>query len=307
MPKKLSEEDIFNIVSKSDYRLLDIVDEHGRIVVDDNMGYRYETLVSSIKRGCKPFLVYKNNRWSMYNIVMWLKNNDCKLELVDNQVYDGYSHHKKLVFTCLVCKNTVSVSWHDLLGGVRCAYCSGRKTIKEKSIVNFPVYAEWNFDKNGGIVPVDISYGSGKRVWWTCSVCNNEWQARVVLRTTRGDGCPSCFFSKGERAISIYLDSIKIEYFSQYKFDDCKKQRRLSFDFYIPSYNCCIEFNGRQHYEPISFGSSKGAVSINKIFDYQLERDNIKRNYCNQNGIDFLEIPYWDFDNIELILENYLS
>lgn len=35
--------------------------------------------------------------------------------------------------------------------------------------------------------------------------------------------------------------------------------------------------------------------------------DNIKRDYCKINKIKLLEIPYWEFDNIENILSKYLG
>ena len=43
--------------------------------------------------------------------------------------------------------------------------------------------------------------------------------------------------------------------------------------------NICIEFNGKQHYEPIDFF---GGVDR---FEKQQINDNIKVNYCNDNNI----------------------
>ena len=34
--------------------------------------------------------------------------------------------------------------------------------------------------------------------------------------------------------------------------------------------------------------------------------DSIKREYAKKHNIELLEIPYWDFDNIEQILESRL-
>ena len=37
------------------------------------------------------------------------------------------------------------------------------------------------------------------------------------------------------------------------------------------------------------------------------KRDGIKNNYCKNNNIPLLRIPYWEFNNIEKILENTLA
>ena len=50
---------------------------------------------------------------------------------------------------------------------------------------------EWNFTKNIGLNPEDFTPSSGKKVWWRCSVCGNEWEAYISNRT-KGSGCPRC-------------------------------------------------------------------------------------------------------------------
>lgn len=76
------------------------------------------------------------------------------------------------------------------------------------------------------------------------------------------------------------------------------------FDFAIIDNNekvtTLIEYDGRQHFEPISdFGGEEG-------FKITQNNDSIKNKYCKNNNIPLLRIPYWDFDNIELILNNFL-
>jgi len=58
--------------------------------------------------------------------------------------------------------------------------------------VRFPeLAAEWHTDRNEGASPADFTCGSGKKVWWKCAVCGNEWMATVNHRTN-GGGCPAC-------------------------------------------------------------------------------------------------------------------
>lgn len=51
---------------------------------------------------------------------------------------------------------------------------------------------EWNYEKNYPLSPKDVTTGSGIKVWWNCSKCNNIWQATIRNRTL-GTGCPKCY------------------------------------------------------------------------------------------------------------------
>ena len=63
---------------------------------------------------------------------------------------------------------------------------------RENSLVNkFPdVAAEWNYKKNGVLMPDMVAPHSSKKVWWICNE-GHEWQATINNRT-RGSGCPEC-------------------------------------------------------------------------------------------------------------------
>lgn len=116
-----------------------------------------------------------------------------------------------------------------------------------------------------------------------------------------GIKCPYCNISKGEERIEIFLKNNNIKYYREYTFDDCKNKLELRFDFYLPKYNLLIEYQGIQHYKCIEYMGGK------KKFERQIKNDNIKRNYCRNNKIYFLEISYIDFDNIENIINNILE
>ena len=113
--------------------------------------------------------------------------------------------------------------------------------------------------------------------------------------------CPICKESKGEKKIRKFLDRNNIQYICQYRINECKCFKSLPFDFYLPEYNTCIEYDGIQHYEENKhFGGHEAFVERQK-------RDSIKTEYCLNNNIGLIRIPYWDFDNIEEILINELQ
>lgn len=101
-----------------------------------------------------------------------------------------------------------------------------------------------------------------------------------------GMGCPICSESKGERKIRHHLDEKKIKYIFQKKFDGCRNERLLSFDFFLPDINLCIEYDGKQHYEPIDFfGGPENLKTVQK-------RDFVKERYCSLNNIQLIRIRY---------------
>lgn len=133
-----------------------------------------------------------------------------------------------------------------------------------------------------------------------CKKCGRIFSQIPAHIFDRGVFCSSCNSSIGEQNIERYLKSNKIFYEKQYRFDDCRDKKPLPFDFYLPNYNLCIEYQRQQHYSPI------GIFGGENRFNGQIIRDNIKREYCRKNRIILVEISYLDFKNIDKILDGYL-
>ena len=75
------------------------------------------------------------------------------------------------------------------------------------------------------------------------------------------------------------------------------KGNNYRLDFFIPSKNLIVEYNGAQHYKPVKlFGGAK-------TFHKQQERDKNVREYCKVNNIKLLEISYLQYPIIEQILD----
>ena len=118
-----------------------------------------------------------------------------------------------------------------------------------------------------------------------------------------GERCSVCAESKGEYKSRQYLESLNINFESQYTFSDCKNIEPLRFDFAV-FYNIektklafLYEYDGEFHYFPIEG---------NRKLKYQQRLDHIKDDYCKQNNIPLIRIPYTDYDNIEAILKQQL-
>lgn len=117
----------------------------------------------------------------------------------------------------------------------------------------------------------------------TCGKTFNT-TARNMVET---GGCPFCRGSNGEIMVSDILDKLGIRYIREYREHECKHKIKLSFDFYLPDYNTFIEYQGSQHYH------HSPSFQTKKSFEEAQLRDKIKREYCKDEKIKLLEIPYW--------------
>ena len=119
-------------------------------------------------------------------------------------------------------------------------------------------------------------------------ICSDHGMFSQRADHLAGKGCFKCKQSHGEIEISKYLIKHGINFELQKRFRDCADRRPLPFDFYLPKYNMCIEYNGIQHYKPVGFFGGE------KKFEYQKKRDKIKKDYCRKNAINLLIISYQD-------------
>lgn len=137
-----------------------------------------------------------------------------------------------------------------------------------------------------------------------CPMCGKPFITSYNSFTHNGGQfCQSCTkdHSVGEGKIEEYLCSHNIFFLREYRFNDCKDKSTLPFDFYLQDYNIVIEYQGKQHYEPVDYFGG------DETFARQVLHDKIKEEYCKSNNIYLLVIPYWDFDFINDILDETLN
>lgn len=105
---------------------------------------------------------------------------------------------------------------------------------------------------------------------------------------TRGCGCIKK--SSGEDKICSLLQELGITFNTEKTFEDCRNPKTnglLRFDFYLPDYNICIEYDGEFHYKARNVGWD----TEEKLKSTQY-RDNIKTQFCKDNNIKLIRIPY---------------
>jgi DNA-directed RNA polymerase subunit RPC12/RpoP len=298
-------------------------EEHGFYVLDENCnggasskvniidedGYRYFTsmnlLRSNVKNGDRPYRFAKNNPHTIDNIKLWIKLENKPYEFYEGEYKDSYE--KNLFFKCNKCGEKWNAQWIVIGVGIGCPYCDGKRVGQSNCLGNLrpDLISEWDYDKNYPITPFDVCLRSKKYAWWSCNICGHSWKTIIYNRTgnspSTSTNCPNCRRSSGEIIIERFLDKYSIIYTHQKRFKDCKYKNVLSYDFFLPDFNYCIEYQGEQHYFPVNFGKMEKTLCEDR-YEKQKEKDQIKLEYCKNNNINLLILPYWDFGKIEQIL-----
>jgi hypothetical protein len=190
------------------------------------------------------------------------------------------------------------------LQGHGCALCKNEATRKRC------VMSKDEFIRRAKIAHPTKNYDYSKVEYLTsddkvCIICPEHgefWQK--AHNHLNGSCCPNCQVSFGENLVKVFLDEHHIDYIPQYRIKNenlfCNNEY-LIVDFYLPSFNAIIEYNGVQHYQPIKRFGGYGS------FDNQIERDNSLRQYCKEHKIKLIEIPYTQKKNINEILKKELK
>lgn len=154
---------------------------------------------------------------------------------------------------------------------------------------------------SGTIVPLEMYVSSNTNIKCKCLLCGREYNKQAFRYIgIYKEGC-KCKNSKGETEVKAWLDEHNIQYKEQYGFDDLKYKNKLLFDFAIiedKKLKMLIEYDGIQHYKPRGWAK--------KSFKERSARDKLKDEYCKENNIPLVRIPYTEKD-IGEILSNALT
>ena len=166
-----------------------------------NIGHEWKAVINSRSRGngcpycCGRFAIAGENDLQTINPSLaseW--NYDRNGGLSPQNILP--SSNKRIWWKCSI-GHEWQTSPNSRIRGGNCPYCSNKKVLpgyNDLQTVNPSLALEWNLEKNGGLMPKDVTSGSGKKVWWNCRN-GHEWQARVCNRS-RGNSCMICARTK---------------------------------------------------------------------------------------------------------------
>lgn len=310
-----------------------IGDEYGywTIIGDsDKHGYNNSTYVkckcicgkikdvdfSNLKRGnskscgcIKPIKkVYKYNInvgdvFGKLTVLENIKGNDrakykCLCECGNTTVTTGYKLYNGITKSCGCLRiNTTNAHKNNF-----------KKSFKDWCLENDLEYILnlWDYDLNK-CSPENVGFKSGREFYFKCPNGLHESEKFQIANSVNNflqSGyffiCRKCMHqsSQAEEFINNFLYNFGYTYERQYRFDDCKDNKLLPFDFYLPDFNIAIEYDGEQHYFPVNFGYYNEDIMIEK-FDTTKKHDIIKNKYCKANKIKLIRIPYYKIDEYE--------
>ncbi len=218
--------------------------------------------------------------------------------IFDKFEYKGANIDGKL--WCVSCNKYIWMSPSSLLSGQNCYDCSLKRVAKEKRNRYGKVFKPKYYQKypNGYDLSQFIYLGSDVK---GIAICEKHGEFLITPSDLlRGYNCPDCSKSKGEIQLKIILHSLGIKFIEQAPLNRTKGYN-YRFDFYLPDYDLYIEYQGIQHYEPVKFfGGWKGFFS-------QYMKDQYKRDWCERNKHNLLEIKYTNFDKMKSIIKRKLK
>lgn len=310
MSKKLTTEEFIEKAKaihgdKYDYSLVDYKNNKTKVKIICPTHGVFETTPHSFLMGSECPICAAEKR-KQQNKILSSKEFIEKAKVIHNNKYNYiieenyFKTYNKIKIICPI-HGIFEQTVHSHLqkhGCPKCGFEASHQKMSEKEIIERIKTIhnnKYNYSK--------IVYkGYFKNIELICPIHGSFFKTPANL-IKRKEGCPECSKNKykGEEKIKNWLEKngFKNKFQRNYKI---KELNYKSYDFFIPNKNLLIEYNGKQHYEPRQFGGIS-AEKAKQNLKIQKHHDWLKRKYAKNNKINLLTIPYWDFENIDTILE----
>ena len=150
----------------------------------------------------------------------------------------------------------------------------------------------------GKLLVIEKAPNKNKDTYWKCQCdCGNI--TNITTRNLMSGNSTSCgcnTTSKGESKIENILKENNINYIKEYSNPTCKfieTGHLARFDFYLQDLNTIIEYDGQQH----TIVGTGNYDNLEKIKQTQA-RDKFKNQWCKDNKIILIRIPYTHYQDI---------
>lgn len=247
------------------------------------------------------------------------KSREDVLDQIKEKIGDKYDY-SKFIFDKMDSKSEIICHKHgsffirvnDLLRNHGCPSCKG-ELLKELKTYDIETFIEKSVSVHNHqydyseVIYIDASIPVKIR----CTKCNHFFYQKPA-KHLQGRGCIYCRISKGEIRIFNFLDECNIQHIREFRIKGCKFKKPLPFDFAIfedqekTKLKMLIEYDGEHHFKPILRSRKDSLKKAEERLQEIKFRDQVKTQYCLDNSIPLLRIPYWDFDKIETILASYI-
>jgi len=211
----------------------------------------------------------------------------------------------KIKCQCKIDNNVWYASPNKLLLGEGCPICAKIKIGESHKKTEQEFLKEIN-KINPNIIILSHYNGIYNKIKCQCKKCNFIWETTATSLLHKHSQCPKETESYNEKKLQNILSNYFINYSIQKRYSDCKDVRPLPFDIYLKDYNILIEYDGEGHYLPIQRGKMSKTEAETSLRLVQ-HHDKIKTEYCNNQNIPLIRIPYWEKDNLECFLFEKLN
>ena len=230
----------------------------------------------------------------------------------------------------LKCQNknyhTYYVSCANFVNGNRCSYCkkwSNKVHINDSLGMKYPdIIEKWS--KKNKKSPFEYRVSSHEKVYFKCENNKHEDYIRIISDYTNNNtiNCPECSREKTVSSIQEkvfnYINTLGYTINNE---QHCtvlpinpKTKYPMPFDNEIVELKLIIEVHGEQHYNKNSgfhvLASKHNGKTIKECFEYEVWKDNFKKQYALDNGYNYLAISYKDIyksDNYIDIINEKIS
>jgi hypothetical protein len=295
-------QEVYNFVGDEYLVLEQYINSHTKILMKHNIcNYQWLNSPDNFLKGCRcpkcagvlPYTTetFKEKVFELegkeYDVLSEYKNTQTKILMIHNG-----------------CGKEYYVKPNKFINGRRCPICS-QEQVKIKITKTHEQFCKEVYNLcNDEYLILNKYINSSKKVLMKHNICGYEWEVNPGNFLNNNSRCPACNESKGERKIRYWLLNNNIYFEPQHTFNDLKGLNNglLKFDFAILEIDnklkCLIEYDGIFHYKKQYDEDGFEALKYH---------DQFKNVYCKKNNISLLRIPYWEFNNIENILTNYLN
>lgn len=214
---------------------------------------------------------------------------------------DKRANNRCIIWHCLCdCGNEIDVASDRLLkkeNGTKSCGCLQKEKVK---ITGHKLGKDLTNQKFGKLTPILLLDNKEKRTWLCRCDCGNICEVlSQYLLNGHVSSCGCMTTSKGEEKIKELLELNNINFISEKIFSTCKFKDTnypAYFDFYVDN-KYIIEYDGIQHFKPRTFNNISQEKALENFVKVQ-EHDNYKNQWCKENNIPLIRIPYTHYNDL---------
>lgn len=204
-----------------------------------------------------------------------------RLKEVHGEKYDLTNVHlcrmtDKIHPVCKKHNNILDITLKDFINGSGCKLCGIEKSREQRKMPIDTFIQQCNIIYNNMYDYSNIHYSSLRDYIYPICRIHGAFKVSAESHLRLNCGCQKCGCGKHTFSCTKLFQTLKnvfIDAIQEYSIG------RLRLDIFIPSINVAIEYQGLQHFKPISFYG--GEIAFMK----QKERDERKYNLCREKGI----------------------